>query len=111
MSESAHVGKITCSSEQTDPEHTHDFFEMVYILKGSSVHFVDGNAYKLKHGDMLVINYNSRHSHTAESGLQYVHFLLKPQYINQNLANCENAFELLKLSEFEQFRKILDEKK
>lgn len=111
MSESAHVGKITCTSEQTDPEHTHDFFEMVYILKGSSVHFVDGNAYKLKHGDMLVINYNSRHSHTAESGLQYVHFLLKPQYINQNLANCENAFELLKLSEFEQFRKILDESK
>lgn len=111
MTESAYVRKITCLSDEITDEHIHDFFEIVYILKGKSVHFVDAREYHLKHGDMLVINYNSRHSHTAEIGLQYVNILLKPQYINQSLANCENAFELLKLSEFEQFRQILDESK
>lgn len=111
MSESAYVRKVTCRREETDEEHIHDFVEMVYILKGKCVHFVDGKKYNLKHGDMLVINYNSSHSHTSENGLQYVHFLLKPQYINQSLADCENAFELLKLSEFEEFSKILDQSK
>lgn len=108
MSESASVREIKCIGEEEVGEHFHDFFEMVYILKGKCVHFVNGRKYALKHGDLLVINYNSTHSHKSEEGHKYVNILLKPEYINQSLANCENAFELLNLSEFEEFRKILD---
>jgi AraC-like DNA-binding protein len=83
----------------------------VYILKGKSVQFIDGKEYHVRHGDVLIINYNQTHSAINSEDFSYVNILMKPEYINNSLARSENAFALLHLSEFESFRKILDESK
>jgi len=95
----------------TYPEHYHDFVEFVYILKGNCVHVINGESYPVKRGDMVIINYNQSHSFFGSPDTEFIEILMKPEYINEALINQENAFALLNLSEFENFREILDMEK
>ncbi len=88
--------------------HTHEFVEIVYMLKGKCTHIIDGKEYFVRHGDMVIINYNQTHEIKGDSAASYINILIKPKYINQSLKNQENAFALLNLSEFNDFSKILD---
>lgn len=87
-------------------EHLHDFIEFVYVLRGRSSHTVDGKTYIVKRGDMLVINYGQKHSIDSGS-CEYINIFLKPEYINESLRDQANAFALLDLAEFSDFRKTL----
>lgn len=87
-------------------EHQHDFIEFVYMLHGQSSHTIDGNSYIVKRGDMLVINYGQKHSIDSGSG-EYINIFLKPEYINYVLKDSSNAFALLDLAEFSDFRETL----
>jgi len=89
-------------------EHTHDFIEFVYILRGKCVHTIDGKVYPVKKGDMLIINYDQKHSIIGGAG-EYINIFLKPEYLNENLADKANAFALLDLVEFSDFKQTLDE--
>ena len=111
MSEDALLRRVEYLTDRTIDEHIHDFIEIVYILKGKCVHVVDNNEYKLRHGDVLVINYDSVHSIKAESGLEHINILLKPRYINYSLEESQNIFDILNLSEFKEFTEILDKNK
>ena len=93
------------------PEHYHDFVELVYILKGNCVHVINGESYPVKRGDMVIINYNQSHSFFGSPDTEFIEILMKPEYIDEALINQENAFALLNLSEFENFREILDMEK
>lgn len=96
------------SEMRTCREHLHDFIEFVYVLRGRCTHTIDGKSYIVKRGDMLVINYGQRHSIDGGSG-EYINIFLKPQYINESLADQTNAFALLDLAEFSEFRKTLSD--
>lgn len=110
ISDNAYVFSVNTNSEGF-PEHKHDFVEMVYMLKGKCVHIIDGKEYPVRRGDLVIINYHQTHSIKSSDETTYVNILMKPEYINKSLTNHENAFALLHLSEFEDFRKILDESK
>ena len=88
------------------PKHLHDFIEFVYVLRGRSWHTIDGKTYVVKRGDMLVINYGQTHS-IDEGSCEYVNIFLKPEYINESLEDRANAFALLDLAEFSEFRQTL----
>ena len=89
-------------------EHTHDFIEFVYILRGKCVHTIDGKVYPVKKGDMLIINYGQKHSIIGGAG-EYINIFLKPEYLSENIADRCNAFALLDLVEFSDFKKTLAE--
>ena len=89
-------------------EHTHDFIELVYILRGKCVHTIDGKVYPVKKGDMLIINYDQTHSIIGGTG-EYINIFLKPEYLNDNIADQLNAFALLDLVEFSVFKQTLAE--
>ncbi len=91
-------------------EHLHDFVEFVYILSGKCVHTVDGKVFPLKKGDMLIINYDQTHSIVGGTG-EFIDIFLKPEYLNENLADQCNAFALLNLAEFSEFKNTLRELK
>lgn len=95
---------------ETCEEHTHDFIEFVYVLNGRCDHSIDGKPFSLKRGDMLIINHGQKHSITG-GNCEYVDIFLKPQFINQSLINQENAFALLNLADFSDFRKTLKQMK
>ncbi len=84
----------------TAPEHTHRFVELVYTLGGKGIHTIDGKEYHVKSGDMLVINYSSRHSVTPLENLRYIDIMLKPEYVNNTLKGTEDLFLLLQLRSF-----------
>ncbi len=111
LQDDAYVFSVGKLDDLCCEKHRHNFIEIVYMLKGKCVHNIDGKDYPVRHGDMVIVNYNQSHTIYGNASGQYVNILLKPEYISGTLANRENAFELLNLREFEDFRKILDEKK
>ncbi len=96
-------------SRGTLEEHTHDFIELVYVLRGRALQTVDGADYPTAHGDMLMINYHSTHSFTCDGELEYINILIKPEMVSESLSGRENAFALLELDDYEDFRHVVNE--
>ena len=90
------------------PEHYHDFVEITYILSGKCTHVVDGRAFHMKHGDMLLINYKSSHAILGDSAVDYVNVYIKPEYVDASLTDSDNAFALLNLTQFGEFKETVD---
>lgn len=86
--------------EKKEEEHTHQFIELVYTIKGRGIHKIDGKEYHVGTGDMLVINYHCRHEVIPIDNLYYVDVMLKPEYVNETLRGTEDLFLLLSLSDF-----------
>ena len=83
-----------------DSEHTHGFVELVYTLEGHGIHIIDGREYRVKSGDVLLINYGSRHTVIPVENLSYVDIMLKPEYVNAALKDTEDIFLILQLRDF-----------
>lgn len=92
------INEVTLSDTAT--EHTHRFIELVYTLGGKGIHTINGKEYHVKSGDMLVINYSSRHSVTPLENLRYIDIMLKPEYVDNTLKGTEDLFLLLQLHNF-----------
>ena len=88
--------------------HTHDFAELVYTFAGKGVHIVDGRSFPVSRGSFLFINYGSEHSFKSSDGLDFVNILIKPEFINGELKNAENAFALLALDDFKEFESVIN---
>ena len=84
-------------------DHTHDFIELTYMLKGHCLHIIDGHEYPASRGDMAFINYNSVHAMPPGGNAQYINILIKPEFIDQSLQGSENAFSILALKDFRDF--------
>lgn len=93
---------------RTCREHTHDFLEFVYILRGRCVHTIDGSVYPVKKGDLLIIDYGQKHSIISGAG-EYINIFLKPEYLSETIGKQTDALALLDLVEFSEFKKSLAE--
>ena len=88
--------------------HTHDFVEIIYMLRGRCMQVINGVEYPAARGSMLLVNYHCTHSFWAEGPIEYVNILMKPEIIHQHLSQPENAFALLDLDDFEDFSSSVD---
>lgn len=50
------------------PEHSHQYLELTYILKGQVEHNLDGKTTLLGAGDYFIVDYGSRHSYRNTDG-------------------------------------------
>ena len=91
-----------------NPEHTHDFLEIVYIFSGSSLQIVDGREYQVSAGDLLFINLGSTHSFTCGKRFTYANLILKPEFIDSELQGTNNAFALLELEDYKEIGSLVD---
>ena len=91
-----------------EPQHLHEFIEIVYIIKGSGTHYINGMEYAVERGSVLFINYRQTHYFKTDTEMELWNILLDPGWISDKLVNIENAFELLFLSSFEQFQEEID---
>lgn len=83
--------------------HTHAFIEVVYILSGKGRHSINGIWYPVERGNLLFINFGQIHSFTSLDNMEIVNCLIQPEFIDKELINSENAFEMLVLTEFKDF--------
>ena len=92
---------ITKTSDScSEPIHTHDFIEIVYILSGKMTHMIDGQQYEVRSGDILFMNYGCTHSFSATAEYSYINLLFSPEHIGEDLLSSPNAFILLSFSVF-----------
>ena len=103
IDESFTIRRVKNGGYMNEKVHTHDFVELIYVYDGRSCHKVDGIEYSLGRGDLLFVNYGSRHSFETGGNLEYVNIILKPDFISRSLKGEKNVFSLLTLSSFNEF--------
>lgn len=91
-----------------EPLHLHDFMEFVYIIRGKYVHTVDNIQYPVTKGDLVVINYNQTHGFYSDCNSEHYNILIKPEFINEKIEKHDDVFALLELSEYGDFKNLID---
>ena len=72
-------------------EHSHEFFEMVYVRRGRGRHIIEGVAHPIQAGDLYVIHPDEKHGYapSADDTLRIVNILWQPALVEDLLrAQC-----------------------
>ena len=97
------VFKGHCGTDRKKTCHLHEFVELVYIVSGSGTQYIGDKEYKVKHGDLLYINFGQSHGFVTDSEFDFVNILINPVFLSRELVNSENIEEIFALSLFEEF--------
>lgn len=92
----------------TEPEHNHDFIELVYVKAGSGRHSHNGADIDIGRGDLFFLNIGQAHSFHSKGGMELVNILLQPRFISEELIHSETALEILGLFLFDEFNGVVD---
>lgn len=65
--------------------HSHDFYEIYFLLSGKVTYLIEGKSYSLKPWDILIINNKDLHKPIIESGSVYERIVIwiNPDYIRK----------------------------
>lgn len=87
-----------CNHRSTAP-HQHEFFELVYVLSGRTLHsFGDSNKI-LRAGDFFLIDLGTVHSYTAiqtEEPFAIINCMFVPKFLNRALTYAKQFDDILK---------------
>lgn len=73
--------------------HKHNYFECVYIEKGSGFHIANGLKLPIKEGDFLIIDTDTVHDYESENDdLEVFNLIFVPEFIDKSLAHCQSFF-------------------
>lgn len=77
--------------------HSHPFLELVYITRGSALHYLNGKSEVVSCGDYFIIDYNSSHKYQSlgDEKFELINCLFKPSFIDPVLEDCKSFRELL----------------
>lgn len=92
-----------------EPEHSHNFVELVYIWTGSGSHIVNGQPLNVQRGDLLFMDVGDRHSFHVNPHMEYMNILFEPDYLSEQLSSSDSAQSFLSLKLFQEFHQQLEE--
>jgi len=78
--ENFHIHQVSSSVEAKKP-HTHEYFQIYYIVKGSLVHYVESESSRLMQGDMLIIPPKATHYISPNADAVFYSFSFMPDFI------------------------------
>jgi AraC-like DNA-binding protein len=87
-------------------KHKHDFYEIVYVTKGSGYHIINDKKHQISAGSMLLITKGSVHSYCSDGEMEWINILFHPQIVDNSLINSENAGNVLSSVLFSDILKI-----
>lgn len=69
------------------PPHSHTYYEIIYIKKGSGIHHINNNLLSYKAGDLFVISPDDEHYFDIKKSTHFVYIKFTDNYFNskQNL--------------------------
>ena len=79
--------------------HLHEFLEIIFSRSGDGVESVGGVEYKVRRGDLLFVNFGCEHAFSGQ-GMEFIHVLLRPEFISERLINSDNIFDVFALPAF-----------
>ena len=65
-----------------EPEHSHDFLELVVVTRGSGIHHFNGEKFRLSVGNIFVIMPGATHSYINEENLELYSFLFFDDFLD-----------------------------
>lgn len=79
------------------PLHTHNYVEFIYMVKGETVHIIDGQRITLKQGDLLFMNQHARQEilPAGENDIA-VNFMILPEFFDTAFSMMEHEQNPLK---------------
>ena len=78
--EQEHYTLFLKSARQELAEHTHSYFEMIYVLSGSCVHCINGNMETLQAGDLCILSPSARHIQFQDPASVTAKVIMQPSY-------------------------------
>ena len=84
----------TVMANQEQNPHRHNYLELVYIISGNAIHTVDGVAYPMTKGDLLLIDTNQSHSFVTQTQTTHANMILLPDFLSENLHSTQTAMEV-----------------
>ena len=73
------------------PEHTHDYVEIVYMCRGSTIHIVNGTRVELMEGELLLLGQNAlQEIMPAGEKDVAVNFIIRPEFFSATLSYLGN---------------------
>lgn len=74
--------------------HNHDFYEIYFLISGKVNYIIEGRAYVLKPGDILLINNKELHKPVIEPGAVYERVVvwINPEFIRKKITDGTNLF-------------------
>ena len=78
-----------------DSLHGHEFFELAYVMSGSSQHQLGAQTIRVQEGDYFIIDVGSPHCYRENDGFVIVNCLFAPEYVDRALVNCPSLSALL----------------
>jgi len=91
--------------KKNNPEHTHEFIEIVFILSGFGTHVINGYSYDVSAGSCLLILPGEIHSFSGV--FTYFNVYLTPDYLSSEIITEHNAFQILALTDFPNLQKTV----
>ncbi|MBQ8351704.1 MAG: AraC family transcriptional regulator [Clostridia bacterium] len=86
-----------CTKERPEPPHRHEFVELVYTHVGSGTHEIGGQAYPVRRGDLLFINYGETHAIRSDDTMEFYNLLVKPEFLCENLIDSGSVDDVFRL--------------
>lgn len=90
-----HIQKTEKTYEAQKP-HTHEYFQIYYIVRGSLVHFVEKNSSQLTHGDMFIIPPQRTHYIEPTEDTVFYSFSFMPDFLGDNSTSNRLASSFLR---------------
>lgn len=90
-------------------EHTHDFVEIVCIAEGSGIHIIDGETFRVRRGDICLIDYGMRHTFQPLSKpFRWINCIFRPQFLGESYPALNSALQLLSYLHDHKVQPLLD---
>lgn len=77
---------------KSDEEHVHDFIELVYVCSGEATEVVNGEAYEMTRGDLLIMDYGCRHVVEARKHFSYFNILIYAKALEESRIVFQKSF-------------------
>jgi len=82
-------------SPQNDALHSHDFLELVYVMRGSAMHRLGTEAYRVTSGDYFIVDFGSAHCYQETDHFEIVNCLFVPEYVDRALISSRTLSSVL----------------
>lgn len=91
-----HVQKVENAKEARNP-HTHDYFQVYYVLKGGLTHHLENQSSRLVHGDTFIIPPARTHYVSPDDNAVFYSFSFTPEFVNEQNISSRLARNFLNL--------------
>lgn len=76
--------------------HCHEFYELIYVIRGSAVHIINEERHKACMGDLFFLNYDTVHTlEDMSENYKMIVVSFLPEILDESLENCQDAGDML----------------